>query len=119
MKRIDNTHSEINETQQGLKASTELSQSIMLDFELADFYQIELQELKQAVYQNLKWFPKGFMFLLNGKEAKNMILKLGITQKNKLNGASMAFTEQGVAMLSAVLRSKKIVSPNVLWPFTS
>lgn len=83
---------------------------IMLDFDLAALYEVETRTLKQAVKRNINRFPPDFMFELETEEIESMVSQNVIPSKSNLGGAKpFAFTEQGVAMLSAVLRSEKAV----------
>ncbi len=91
-------------------------QRVMLDFDLAEMYNVETRALKQAVKRNIDRFPNDFMFELNEKEIENLVSQSVIPSKSKLGGAKpFAFTEQAcpersrrsVAMLSSVLSSKK------------
>ena len=90
----------------------------MLDFDLASLYNIETRALKQAVKRNINRFPDDFMFLLTKIEA-NSLLFIGVSQTvippeyNFGVTLPMAFTEQGVAMLSGILRSQKAVDVNI------
>lgn len=86
-------------------------QKIMLDYDLALLYEVETRILKQAVRRNLDRFPPDFMFQLTKIEWTELI-----TNCDKLNegikfspATPFAFTEQGVSMLSSVLRSKKAI----------
>ncbi|WP_163515940.1 ORF6N domain-containing protein [Gelidibacter japonicus] len=89
-------------------------QNVMLDFDLAEMYQIETRVLKQAVRRNLERFPKDFMFELTEMEIVTMVSQNVIPSKQQLGGAKpFAFTEQGVAMLSSVLRSKIAIEINI------
>ena len=86
----------------------------MLDFDLAELYGVETRALKQAVRRNLDRFPADFMFELSTAEIKNLVSQTVIPTRGKLGGATpMAFTEQGVAMLSSVLRSPRAVQVNI------
>ena len=86
----------------------------MLDFDLAQMYGVETRALKQAVRRNKDHFPKDFMFILNLAEMKNMVSQNVIPSLKTLGGAKpMAFTEQGVSMLSSVLKSKRAVKVNI------
>jgi hypothetical protein len=90
------------------------AQKIMLDLDLAQMYGVETRVLKQAVKRNLDRFPKDFMFLLNQVEIKNMVSQNVIPSRSILGGAKpMAFTEQGVSMLSTVLQSKRAIKVNI------
>jgi hypothetical protein len=91
-------------------------QKIMLDFDLAVLYGVETRILNQAVKRNNSRFPKDFMFQLNSKEWESLISQFVISKIEKRGGRQKlpyAFTEQGVAMLSAVLKSKKAVDVNI------
>ena len=69
-------------------------EKIMLDFDLAQLYQVETRALKQAVKRNLESFPSDFMFVLTGKEIKYMVSQNVIPSKGKFGGAlPYAFTE--------------------------
>lgn len=91
---------------------------VMLDYHLAELYQVETRALKQAVKRNIERFPGDFMFVLTQEEA-NLLLSIGVSQNvipSDYNfGATlpMAFTEQGVAMLSSVLRSQTAIEVNI------
>ena len=90
---------------------------VMLDFHLAELYQVETRALKQAVKRNIGRFPSDFMFVLSKEEA-NLLLSIGVSNviPSDYNfGATlpMAFTEQGVAMLSSVLRSQTAIEVNI------
>ena len=90
------------------------NQKVMLDFDLAILYEVETRALKQAVKRNLDRFPEDFMFQLTDKEINTMVSQTVIPSKGVLGGATpMAFTEQGVAMLSSVLKSKKALQVNI------
>lgn len=90
------------------------NQKVMLDFHLAELYGVETRSLKQQVRRNLDRFPDDFMFELNINEIELMVSQNVIPSKSYFGGAiPMAFTEQGVAMLSSVLKSKKAVNVNI------
>lgn len=90
----------------------------MFDYHLAELYQVETRALKQAVKRNIERFPGDFMFVLTQEEA-NLLLSIGVSQNvippdyNFGVAMPMAFTEQGVAMLSSVLRSKVAIEVNI------
>lgn len=87
---------------------------VMLDFDLAHLYEVENRALKQAVKRNLDRFPDDFMFQLNENEVEQMVSQNVIPSKSYFGGAlPFAFTEQGVAMLSSVLKSKKALQVNI------
>lgn len=88
----------------------------MLDFDLAVLYGVETKRLKEAVRRNSKRFPIDFMFELTQKERTALrtqiaTLKSGRGQHGKY--APMAFTEQGIAMLSGILNSNKAIEVNI------
>ncbi|MFI3292919.1 MAG: ORF6N domain-containing protein [Rikenellaceae bacterium] len=91
---------------------------VMLDLHLADLYQVQTRALKQAVKRNEQRFPSDFMFVLTKDEA-NTLLEIGVSQNvipptyNFGLSLPMAFTEQGVAMLSSVLRSDRAIEVNI------
>ena len=91
---------------------------VMLDYHWAELYQVETRALKQAVKRNIERFPGDFMFVLTQEEA-NLLLSIGVSQNvippayNFGVAMPMAFTEQGVAMLSSVLRSKVAIEVNI------
>ena len=91
---------------------------VMLDYHLAELYQVETRALKQAVKRNIERFPGDFMIVLTQEEA-NLLLSIGVSQNvippayNFGVAMPMAFTEQGVAMLSSVLRSKVAIEVNI------
>lgn len=93
-------------------------QRVMLDFDLAELYQVETRALKQAVRRNIERFPDDFMFRLSSEEA-NRLIAIGRSQNvippdyNIGSSEMFAFTEEGVAMLSGVLRSKTAVQVNI------
>src|SRR5882724_1361227 len=83
-------------------------QNVILDFDLAELYGVETRALKQAVRRNLGRFPADFMFKLTASETETLVSQTVIPTRGKLGGAvPMAFTEEGVAMLSSVLRSRR------------
>ena len=93
-------------------------QRVMLDFDLAAIYQVETRALKQAVRRNIERFPDDFLFVLTREEA-NSLITIGVSQNvispdyNIGSSDMFAFTEQGVAMLSSVLRSKAAIQANI------
>ncbi len=94
---------------------------VMLDFDLAKLYQIETKALKQAVRRNLDRFPDDFMFTLSNEEYNSLIINIRsqfVTLDKSPIGKypkypPFAFTEQGVAMLSSVLRSDVAIKANI------
>ncbi len=92
-----------------------IAQLKMLDYDLAELYEVETRVLKQAVKRNIERFPIDFMFELNENEIQMMVSQNVIPSKSYLGGAQpFAFTEHGVSMLSAILKSKKAISISIL-----
>lgn len=94
----------------------------MLDKDLAQLYGVETRVLNQAVQRNIDRFPKDFMFQLTKEEFKDLMFHFGISNlKSQIVTSSWggtrklarAFSEQGVAMLSSVLRSKRAIQVNI------
>jgi len=89
-------------------------QKVMLSTDLAELYGVEPRVLVQAVQRNIERFPEDFMFQLTTSEFSNLKSQIVISSWGGLRRAApYAFTEQGVAMLSSVLRSKRAVRVNV------
>jgi hypothetical protein len=87
---------------------------VILSTQLADLYQVEPRALVQAVKRNIERFPPDFMFQLNRAEFENLKSQIVISSWGGMRRAyPYAFTEQGVAMLSSVLRSKRAVQVNI------
>jgi len=89
-------------------------QKVMLDFDLAELYEVETKNLNLAVKRNLRRFPLDFMFQLNKSEWE--VLRLQIETSKGRGGKRYlpyAFTEQGVAMLSGILNSEKAIEVNI------
>jgi len=90
-------------------------EKILIDRDLAELYGVETRVLKQAVKRNLNRFPADFIFKLNKEEFKNWRSQFVTSNSDKmgLRYAPLAFTEQGVAMLSSVLKSNRAVQVNI------
>ena len=87
---------------------------VMLDSALAEIYRIETRALKQAVRRNRERFPQDFMFELTISEIELLVSQSVIPSKSYFGGATpFAFTEQGVAMLSSVLKSSIAIEINI------
>ena len=89
--------------------------NVMLDSDLADLYDVQVKVLNQAVKRNRKRFPPDFMFRLTVHEAESLRSQI-VTSKPRRGGrrtAPYAFTEQGVAMLSSVLRGSRAIRVNI------
>lgn len=90
------------------------SEKVILDKDLAKLYGVETRVLNQAVKRNLERFPNDFMFQLSKNEKQEVITNCDHLKSLKYSPVMpLAFTEQGVAMLSTVLRSKKAVEVNI------
>jgi hypothetical protein len=92
-------------------------QRVMLDSDLAQLYGVETKALNQAVGRNLARFPTDFMFQLTVEEGRGLRYHFGTSNLEGRRGGRRyrpyAFTEQGVAMLSSVLRSPRAIAVNV------
>ena len=86
---------------------------VMLDFDLAELYEIENKRLKASVRRNISRFPEDFMFELTETEFTNLRTKFSSSSYGGLRYMPFAFTEQGVAMLSSVLKSGKAIEINI------
>ena len=91
-------------------------QRVMLDSHLAELYEVETRVLNQAVSRNSTRFPSDFMFQLADNEYEILTSQIVIAKKDNRGGRRSlpyVFTEQGVAMLSSVLRSEKAIGINI------
>ncbi len=88
-------------------------QKVMLDFDLAQMYEVENKRLKEAVKRNLSRFPSDFMFTLTQQEFQSLRSQIATSNRGGTRYLSYAFTEQGVAMLSSVLNSEKAIEVNI------
>jgi ORF6N domain-containing protein len=88
-------------------------QKVMFDFDLARLYFVTTGNLNKAVSRNRNRFPADFMFRITAEEAENLIFQFGISSWGGRRRLPYAFTEQGVAMLSSVLNSKRAVKVNI------
>lgn len=93
-------------------------QKVMLDSDLARLYEVETKNLNKAVKRNIERFPINFMFQLSEEEWKILRFQIGTSNENgeKRGGRQYlpyVFTEQGVAMLSSVLKSKRAIQVNI------
>ncbi len=86
---------------------------VMLDRDLAELYRVENKALKQQVKRNSDRFPADFMFELTEEEFKNLRSQFVTSSWGGQRYLPYAFTEQGVAMLSSVLRSKRAIYVNI------
>ncbi|NCT09257.1 MAG: ORF6N domain-containing protein [Flavobacteriia bacterium] len=91
------------------------NQKVMIDRDLSELYQVETRVLKQSVKRNINRFPEDFLFELSKNEFENWRSQFVTSNADKmgLRYAPMAFTEQGVAMLSSVLNSERAIAVNI------
>jgi hypothetical protein len=107
----------------GLVILTVRGQNVMLDASLARLYGVPTKALNRAVKRNSERFPEDFMFQLTKEEAEDLKYQIGTSSSRSLTGPSShwggrrylpyVFTEQGVAMLSSVLRSRRAILVNI------
>lgn len=89
-------------------------QKVLLSTHLAELYEVEPRALVQAVKRNIERFPEDFMFQLTREEFTNLKSQIVTSSWGGLRRATpFAFTEQGVAMLSSVLRSDRAIQVNI------
>jgi hypothetical protein len=86
---------------------------IMLDSDLARLYGVETKRLKEQVRRNIERFPADFMFVLINEELTNLRSQIATSSWGGSRFKHMAFTEQGVAMLSSVLNSQRAIAVNI------
>jgi hypothetical protein len=90
-------------------------QKVLLDRDLAQLYQVKAIALRQQVRRNPKRFPPDFLFELEEEEVASLLSQNVIPSRRSLGGARpLAFTEQGIAMLSSVLTSERAVEVNIV-----
>jgi hypothetical protein len=85
----------------------------MLDFDLAELYEVETKALNQSVKRNIERFPEDFMFRLTEEEWMRSQIVTSSQKKRNLGLTPYAFTEHGVSMLASVLRSAKAVQMSI------
>jgi hypothetical protein len=88
-------------------------QKVMLDADLALLYGVQTKALNRAVKRNARRFPADFMFQLTTREVENLRCHFGTSRWGGRRYLPLAFTEQGVAMLSSVLNSERAVRVNI------
>ena len=90
-------------------------EKVLLDRDLAELYGVETGALNRAVKRNSERFPKDFMFQLSAEEAELLRCQIGISKVGRGGRRYLpyAFTEQGVAMLSSVLKSRQAIEVNI------
>jgi ORF6N domain len=86
---------------------------VMLDQDPAEMSSVETKQLKRQVKRNIERFPKDLMFELTVKEFENLRSQIGTSSWGGIRYMPMAFTEQGVAMLSSILNSKTAIEVNI------
>lgn len=88
---------------------------VMLDFDLAELYEVQTKALNQAVKRNFQRFPIDFMFRLTSEEWESMRSQIvtALPNKRNISATPYAFTEQGLAMLSGILKSDKAIEVNI------
>lgn len=86
---------------------------VMLDYDLAELYEVETRALNQAVKRNMKRFPIDFMFQLNEEEAEILKSQFVTSSWGGTRKLPFAFTEHGVTMLASVIRSDKAIEVNI------
>jgi hypothetical protein len=85
----------------------------MLDFDLAELYQVETRRLNEAVKRNIKRFPEDFMFQINTVEWEILMSQIATSRWGGTRKLPHVFTEQGVAMLSGLLNSEVAINVNI------
>jgi hypothetical protein len=98
----------------GSRIYTMRNEQVLIDRDLAELYGVETKRLNEQVKRNSERFPSDFMFQLNDDEKNELVAKCD--RFNKLKHSTVnpyAFTEQGVYMLSSVLKSKKAIEVNI------
>ncbi len=88
-------------------------QKVMLDFDLSILYKVETKRLNEQVNRNKERFPEDFMFRLTKDEYENLRSQIATSRWGGTRYMPMAFTEQGVAMLSSVLNSPTAIAVNI------
>ena len=86
---------------------------VMSDFDLASMYQVETRRLNEAVKRNIERFPHDFMFQLTQEEASNLMSQFATSSWGGTRKLPYVFTQEGVAMLSGILRSPKAIEVNI------
>ncbi len=86
---------------------------VLLDFDLAEMYQVETKNLKRAVRRNIERFPEDFMFELTDSENEDLRCNFGTSSWGGSRYPPFAFTDQGVAQLSSVLNSPLAIQVNI------
>src|ERR1700730_5846784 len=88
--------------------------NVMLDRDLAELYGVKTIALRQQVKRNLRRFPSDFMFQVSAEEAEILVSQIVIPSRRSLGGSlPYVFTQEGIAMLSSVLKSTRAVQVNI------
>ena len=87
--------------------------SVMLDYDLAEMYGIETSVLKRSVRRNIERFPTDFMFELTADEYEDLRCQFGISNWGGTRYLPFVFTQEGVTMLSSILRSSTAIQVNI------
>jgi len=89
-------------------------QKVMIDTDLAKLYQFEDSKIRTMIKKNAERFPDDFVFRLNGEDELSLIRQnSSIKQRSTLKASPIAFTEQGLSMLSGMLKSKQAIAINI------
>lgn len=89
-------------------------QKVMIDTDLAKLYQFEDSKIRTMIKKNAERFPADFVFSLNGEDELSLIRQdSSVKQRSKLKASPIAFTEQGLSMLSGMLKSKQAIAINI------
>ena len=83
----------------------------MLDYDLAELYGVETKQLKRQVKRNMRRFPSDFMIEISERDMKSLRCQFGTSNRGGDRYGAYAFTEQGIAMLSSILRSERAIDP--------
>jgi hypothetical protein len=89
-------------------------QKVILDKDLAMLYDVQTRDLNKAVSRNKERFPKDFMFQLGRNELSNLMFHFGTSSWWGTRKLPYVFTEQGIAMLSSILRSDRAIQVNIM-----
>ena len=85
----------------------------MLDADLAELYGVETKALKRSVKRNIDRFPEDFLIQINSEEFESLRCHFGTSKRGRVRYLPYAFTENGVAMLSSILNSKRAIHVNI------
>ena len=86
---------------------------VMFDRDLAELYNVETKQLKRQVKRNIRRFPSDFMIELSERDMKSLRCQIGTSNRGGDRYGAYAFTEQGIAMLSSILRSERAIDVNI------